>query len=382
LLEHARTEDVQLGDAIESAFVAVPRHRFVQRYRPWGRKEWQEVTERNLPEHLAALYADRPLCLLGDDDDDPISTISQPSFVLRMLKLLELAPGHKVFELGSGSGWNAALMGYLVGGRGHVDSVEVVPELAEAASRNVRAMGFANVSIVTGDGGEGCAGAAPFDRAVFTAGAYDLPRPFYSQVREGGRLLMVVKSEGGGDSLYVLEKKTEHFESVAAMPCGFVSLQGKYHLTGLDPSPIEALPAWSELENREVCRMPFWWGGAGSESFVWRTQGIRCFLSIAEPSFLAFSTPGTCADHFFGLWEEAQGSLVLAKGDSLVAYGTPHALERLRQRIAEWTALGMPGAASYTLRLYPVEHLVDPAANQWIVERKESKFVWSLSGAS
>jgi protein-L-isoaspartate(D-aspartate) O-methyltransferase len=377
---------MKLGDAIASAFLEVPRHRFVQRYRPWGSKEWHEVSASNLAEHLAALYADRPLCLLGDDDDDPISTISQPSFVLRMLHLLGLAPGQKVFELGAGSGWNAALMGRLVGAGGHVHSVEVVPELAEAAVRNVHAAGLTNVSISVGDGGEGFAPGAPFDRAVFTAGSYDLPRHFYSQVRAGGRLLMVVKSEGGGDSLYVLVRKDDHFESLAATPCGFVSLKGKYQLKGLDPARIETLPAWDELRKEEVARIPFWWGGTGSESFAWRTQGIRSFLSISEPSFRAFNTPGaapgTGSDHYFGLWEEEERSLVVAKDDSLIAYGTPHAMERLRARIGEWTLLGMPGAASYLLRLYPIESSLPVSTNQWIVRRKESQFVWRLPPTS
>jgi len=66
------------------------------------------VRADNLLQHLAALYADQALILFGDDDDDVPSTISQPSFVLRMLDLLQLKPGHKVFELGTGSGWNAA----------------------------------------------------------------------------------------------------------------------------------------------------------------------------------------------------------------------------------------------------------------------------------
>jgi protein-L-isoaspartate(D-aspartate) O-methyltransferase len=387
LLDYARTETsgMELGEAIARALVAVPRHRFVQRYRPWGTKVWHDVNAGNLSEHLAALYADRPLCLLGEDDDDPISTISQPTFVLRMLHLLELSPGQKVFELGSGSGWNAALMGHLVAPGGCVHSVEVVPELAEAAARNVTAVGLENVSIVAGDGGDGCAGSAPFDRAVFTAGTYDLPRQFYGQVRDGGRLLMVVKSEGGGDTLYVLGKNGDHFESLAAVPCGFVSLKGKYQLKGLDPSSVEALPAWARLRDREINRVPFWWGGAGSDTFVWRTQGIRCFLSIADPSFRAFSTPrsisGIVGDHYFGLWDEAEESLVLAKDDALIAYGTPHAMERLRGRIAEWTLLGMPGGASYTLRLYPSDHPVRASANQWIVKRNESQFVWTL-GAS
>ena len=87
-----------LSEATQKAYLATPRHQFVRRYRRWGIKEWSEVNEGNLEEHLATLYSDRALVLFGDDDDDVPSTISQPSFVLRMLDMLQLERGQKVFD--------------------------------------------------------------------------------------------------------------------------------------------------------------------------------------------------------------------------------------------------------------------------------------------
>ena len=112
LLEQAKAiyAETPLSDATQKAYLETPRHKFVRRYRLWGVKEWSEVNEGSLEEHLATLYLDRALVLFGDDDDDVPSTISQPSFVLRMLDMLQLDPGHRVFELGAGSGWNAALL--------------------------------------------------------------------------------------------------------------------------------------------------------------------------------------------------------------------------------------------------------------------------------
>src|SRR5437867_1831715 len=118
--------DTPISEATASAYLATPRHLFVTSYREWGSKQWHRVHEENLQEHVAALYANRPLILFGEDDDNIPSTISQPSFVLRMLDLLRLSPGHKVFELGAGSGWNAALMARLVGPEGHVYSLEII----------------------------------------------------------------------------------------------------------------------------------------------------------------------------------------------------------------------------------------------------------------
>src|SRR5262245_41488648 len=201
----------------EEAYFATPRHLFVPRFRDWGTATWHRVTPDNLEQHLGALYADRPLVLFGDDDNDLQSTISQPSFVLRMLDLLQLQPGQTVFELGAGSGWNAALMGHLVGPDGRVVGLEIIPEVAAMAIDPIGSLGIRNVSIVTADGGDGYPTAAPFDRAVFTAGTYDLPRPFYDQLEQGALLLSVIKVEGGGDSLFLLRKIDDHFESQHSM---------------------------------------------------------------------------------------------------------------------------------------------------------------------
>jgi len=370
-----------LSQATEQAYLATPRHLFVRRYRVPGTKEWQQVTTENLAQHLPALYADRPLVLAGEDGD-VLSTISQPSFVLRLLDMLRLEPGQSVFELGAGSGWNAALMGRLVGPLGRVVSLEIIPEVARSAAEMVRQAGLTNVDVVAADGGDGWPAGAPYDRAIFTAGAYDLPRAFHDQLKEGGLLIAVIKLEGGGDSLFLLRKTGDHFESADSLACAFVQLQGKHQMAGLEPTAPGALPGWPELQKQEVSRTRFWWAGRGPESFAWRTMGIRFFLGIAEPRFRAFKTERTAGQSheelFFGLWDAEQRSLVLAKDDWLVAYGNPSAREHLLARVRQWTDLGMPTAASFKLNLYTNRFPVEARENQWVVRRNESTFLWSL----
>jgi protein-L-isoaspartate(D-aspartate) O-methyltransferase len=371
-----------ISDPTVHAYLATPRHEFIKRYREWGSTEWHDVYAENVAEHIATLYTDKPLVLFGDDDDNVPSTISQPSFVLRMLDLLQLHPGQQVFELGAGSGWNAALLGRLVGPAGQVYSLEIIPEVARMAANTIEALDIKNVHIIAADGGEGYAAAAPYDRAIFTAGTYDLPRHFYEQMKDGGLLLVVIKNEGGGDTLFLLRKTDTHFESLESMPCGFVQLRGKYQLDSLEPTPEEMLPEWTELQTKEITRLPFWWGGKGSEGFMWRTLGIRSFLGITEPLFRTFKTakadPRSQEEHYFGLWDQAHSSLVLAKDDWLIAYGTTAAKERLLHRIRQWVELGMPSAASFVLQVYPREASVTVRQNQWIVKREESQFLWSL----
>ena len=370
-----------LSEATQKAYLATPRHQFVRRYRRWGIKEWSEVNEGNLEEHLATLYSDRALVLFGDDDDDVPSTISQPSFVLRMLDMLQLERGQKVFELGTGSGWNAGLMGNLVGSEGCVYSLELIPEIAQTAAATIDGLGIKNVKVIEADGGEGYVAGAPYDRAIFSAGAYDLPQPFFEQIKEGGLLLIVIKSEGGGDTLFLLRKEHEHFQSIEALPCGFVQMRGKYQLDSLKPIQLEELPEWSELKNKLINTRPFWWGGKGKQDFPWRTLGIRSFLGITEPSFRAFKTEKNehlREQHYFGLWDQEQRSLVIAKDDLLLSYGNSTAEKRLIKSLEHWIRLGMPSAASFALKIYPIEFPLTANENEWIVKRKESQFLWSL----
>jgi protein-L-isoaspartate(D-aspartate) O-methyltransferase len=384
LLDRSRRifQKTRISQATEIAYLATPRHWFVRRYREWGNSEWQQVTVGNLEQHLAVLYADRPLVLFGDEDGNPLSSISQPSFVLRMLEMLELKPGQTVFELGAGSGWNAALMGRLVGPAGRVFSLEIIPEVARAATEAVQAAGITNVSIVAADGGDGHPAGSPYDRAIFTAGTYDLPRAFFEQLKDGGLLMAVIKLEGGGDTLFLLRKIKDHFESVDSVGCAFVQLRGKHQIEGLDPVVLNILPEWPHLQKKEVSRIRFWWGGSGPESFAWRTTGIRFFLGISEPHFRAFKTEKTAArpmeDHYFGLWDQEQRSLVLAKDDWLITYGNASATEKLLKRVRQWVDLGMPAPAGFKLQVYPNDHLPAVRDHQWIVKRNESTFLWSL----
>ena len=384
LLEQSRRlfKKPPISEATERAYLATPRHLFVKRYREWGSPEWRQVTPENLEQHLATIYADRPLMLFGDDDSNVLSTISQPSFVLRMLDMLQLQPGQMVFELGAGSGWNAAMIGRLVAPEGRVFSLEIIPELARTAADTLQSLGITNVNVIAADGGDGYPAGAPYDRAIFTAGSYDLPRAFHEQIKEGGLLMAVIKLEGGGDSLFVLRKTGNHFESVESMPCAFVQLRGKYQVEGLDAAAISTLPDWPELQTREVSRTRFWWGGRGPESFAWRTMNIRFFLGITEPRFRAFKTEKTgerpVEEHYFGLWNPDQKSLVLAKDDWLIAYGNTSARNQLLSLLEQWMALGMPSAASFKLHVYPNGCQVEAHENQWTIKRNDSIFLWSL----
>lgn len=203
------------------AYYSVPRHMFVPYLRDYPDK-WITISDDNLREYLPILYADHPLAIFGDEQ--VISTISQPSFVLTILDFLKLKPGHKVFELGSGSGWNAALMGHIIGKDGLVVSIEIIPELVERANICLDKLHIKNVKIMQGDATKGYIEDAPYDRAIFTAGTYDLPAVFHKQLADEAILIFVLKGDLHADILYVLKKNDEEgcFISTKAVACSFV----------------------------------------------------------------------------------------------------------------------------------------------------------------
>ena len=133
-------------------------------------------------------------------------TISQPFVVALMTQLLELTPESRVLEIGTGSGYQAAILAELAG---EVFSIEVVPELAEAASFVLERLGYRNVQVRAGDGRDGWPDAAPFDAIIVTAGADEIPPALVEQLRTGGRLVIPVDAQWTGQDLFVAVKQED-----------------------------------------------------------------------------------------------------------------------------------------------------------------------------
>lgn len=136
------------------------------------------------------VYVDQPLPILGGQ------TISQPTTVVVMLDALDVKPGQKILEIGAGSGYNAAMLGTLVGPRGKVISTEIVSELVPFARENLKKAGISNVKVLHVDGSKGYKKNAPYDRIIATAGAPSVPLVFIDQLKEGGILLIPVDANG------------------------------------------------------------------------------------------------------------------------------------------------------------------------------------------
>jgi protein-L-isoaspartate(D-aspartate) O-methyltransferase len=188
-----------LNPEVLKAMGEVPRHLFVA------------------PSERAQAYEDHPL---------PIGygqTISQPYIVALMTALAQVHAGQRVLEIGTGSGYQAAVLAQL-GTR--VDSIEIIPALAARARKTLAALGFAAVHVRTGDGFRGWPEEAPFDAIVLTAAPRGVPDPLVAQLKTGGKMVVPVGDEE--QTLLVLTKRRDgSYDETPVLPVRFVPMTGE-----------------------------------------------------------------------------------------------------------------------------------------------------------
>ncbi|MEU0786689.1 methyltransferase domain-containing protein [Streptomyces sp. NPDC006173] len=170
------------------AFASVPRHPFVPCFYEQDRAgAWQGIASGD-PGFLEAVYSDTALTIQLDDQGVPNSSSSQPSTMLTMLDALDVRDGHRVLELGTGTGYNTALLCHRLGDK-NVTSVDIDPGLVETATRRLQHAGF-NPTIVVGDGAQGYPGSAPYDRIISTVRLHAIPRPLLEQAAPGAVIVV------------------------------------------------------------------------------------------------------------------------------------------------------------------------------------------------
>lgn len=202
----ARTTEREVGrarlsDPVMRAMAKVPRHRFVP------------------PEAAHAAYRNRPLPI-GQGQ-----TISQPYIVALSTDLIDPKPHHVVLEVGTGSGYQAAVLAELVE---RVYSVEIVEPLGREAAGRLSALGYGNVDVLIGDGYQGRPDKAPFDGIIVTAAAPSIPGPLVQQLKPGGRMVIPVGPQHGAQELTLIEKTAGGTVTTrVVLPVRFVPLTGK-----------------------------------------------------------------------------------------------------------------------------------------------------------
>ncbi|MEE8441316.1 MAG: protein-L-isoaspartate(D-aspartate) O-methyltransferase [Spirochaetia bacterium] len=187
--------------AVIDAMLAVPRHEFV------------------LPEYRGAAYEDRPLPITAGQ------TISQPYVVAFMTEVLQLGPEDTVLEVGTGSGYQAAVLAEIVA---EVYTVEIIDTLAGSAAARLSRLGYDNVTVVADDGYYGLTEEAPFDAVIVTAAAGHVPAPLVEQLKPGGRMIIPVGPVYSVQVLILLEKAADgSISTQQLLPVRFVPMTGR-----------------------------------------------------------------------------------------------------------------------------------------------------------
>jgi protein-L-isoaspartate(D-aspartate) O-methyltransferase len=206
-----------------AAIRAVPRHEFVpdaslgDAYNP----ELAVITKR-------------------DSGGRSLSCASVPCLVGAMLEQLDVRNGHRVFEAGAGTGWNAALLATLAGPGGHVTTIDIDPEVSAQAAASLERAGFPGVRVATGDAGLGVPEDAPYDRAIVTIGSLDIPPAWFAQLSPGGRLVVPLRWRGQTQSVALVLDEDGVLRSDTVFLCGFVPMTGQdwEHSAALDSTDL------------------------------------------------------------------------------------------------------------------------------------------------
>ncbi len=205
LIDRLIREGILRTEKVIRAMMKVPREEFVP------------------PQYRKYAYYDTPL---------PIGygqTISAPHMVAIMTEALDPNPGDKILEIGTGSGYQAAVLAEIVGDEGHVWTIERIKELAEYARNALsRTSYISRVTVIVGDGSKGYPPEAPYDRIIVTAASPDIPEPLVRQLKVGGTIVIPVGSRFSQRLVKAIKLPDGRLKKEFGVPCVFVPLIGEY----------------------------------------------------------------------------------------------------------------------------------------------------------
>jgi protein-L-isoaspartate(D-aspartate) O-methyltransferase len=382
---------------------------------------------------LEEVYSDRAISAKQDEEGKWISSSSQPAIMAIMLEQLSLEPGHKVLEVGTGPGYNAALMAHIVGETGQVVTVEIDQDLADAAREHLAAAGIKQVQVLCSDGGYGVPEQAPFDRIILTVGAPDITPAWWHQMKPDGRLVLPLQMRGAMKSI-AFEQIEDHLRNLSVADCGFISLRGDFasaspnriqlgpdpglYVEPLDDFPIDPNAAYQLLTGNhkdwDTKVNVVVWDVIGGSLWTWLAlhEPRMCKL-IAEgeaaeqnlvPPLLGFVTKQKTSQTAMLPGETGVTALMrppdqllpmipfekLFAPDSPVAQPFPlflrqfgedeSTVHQLLTQIQAWKTAGSPPSNSMHIRAYPKDADYRPSRQEIVLEKEWTKLVIEWPG--
>jgi len=317
------------SEPVRRAFLAVPRHTFV----PGTPVDEAYVADVAIPTHF-------------DERGVSISSSSAPTIMAIMLELLDVAPGHRVLEIGAGTGYNAALLAHLVGEAGTVTSLDIDEEVAREASDHLAEVGAEEVEVLCKDGWLGEGRRAPFDRIIATVECWDISPHWARQLNEGGRLVLPLALGPGLTTAVAFEKVEQDLESISMAYCGFMPLRGPHAgpenrtlVSRRDEIRREAskwLAVFPDVnrERGDVLRGLLAGGVTRGVAAPRLVAGWNVRLVLGEPDPIHLFEIGAAPPrNAVGLFDPVQRSLALVEGESISSFGADTCLERIDARL-------------------------------------------------
>lgn len=415
LVEQLKKANIFKTPLVEEAFLKVPRHLFLP------------------DEPLDKVYSDIAIVRKRGEDGRWTSSSSMPAIMAIMLEQLDLKPGQRVLEIGTGTGFNAALIASIVGPSGKVVTMDIQPDLVEDARQCLNVAGYDWVDTVVGDAGHGYRDGAPYDRIILTVASDVITSAWREQLAPDG-ILVLPFAIVGPQVTVAFQKRGEELVSVHIRPCGFMPLQGAFAPTqpvqtqlGPDsrlflisepgkelPVGAETIFTWLSQESHDsaagvtVTRYELEWG-----LFAWvgvqdsqanQQTNLKATLvakeDLADQNFIP-SLAGNGGEF------KAMYSAVLIDQDGMAALMRPpgqiapladmfhpeddvpfelymrnfglgtHAAQLSLEYIQNWDRAGKPTSLSWKIRAIPAETEYHPADGEFLVNKPWTKLIIS-----
>jgi protein-L-isoaspartate(D-aspartate) O-methyltransferase len=342
---------------VVAAFRAVPRHRFVATFHATdpddGVSTWSLDPARPDPRALALAYdSSRALALNASGT----STISAPDVVAAMLDALGLAPGQRVLEIGTGSGFNAALMAALVAPGGAVVTIDIDDEIVAGARRALADVGVTGVEVIAADGADGAPAHAPYHRVVATVGCADVAPAWIEQLAPDGRLLVPLEHGGWHPVVRFVLADEGALVGRVVTPASFVRVAG-----ALDRPLPWVTGSAARRARRATGSRPLPRRLRGTWAGHHRLYDVAFHVALVDHR----SARLAALDDGAGSWA------VLAPSAAAVSWDGPQGSDLASDLVSaatDWVDRGAPAIGAYEIRMAPRRDEV-AAGTGWVVER-------------
>jgi len=363
----------------ERAFLSTPRHIFIPSIYDVENEEWKrfEIDYFHLQEEiLKKIYVDRPL-VINVEGENVVSTSSQPTVMSMMIEEAKFKNGDKVFEVGTGSGYNASVIAHIVGDKGKVITTELEKDVYETAKKNLKRANVKNVEIYNIDGGLGYAQEVPWDKIIITTSSSDITDEWIRQLNIGGIVVLPLVTRGieaivslkkvdekmlKGDIKYYVRFLTMTGLSSSIMHYGLTSKRMKPLYRILKNYAKEAPDIWKLFENLERRKvMDFFFFLALND------EEANAFISDDEEEF----------EWGYGLWgKKKERGIVFVFRKKAYFWGDNGLKERFIRHFRKWQGMGSPTLQDFGIRAQSIREPVHPIAGEYLIRRRYTNTIF------